>query len=112
MTLENRQRRLQGADGGDDRGRQVRWRGRQGEQTPPQAGADRVENADVGQDLAFRPLAQAFGALLVGLGGQRIEQQLRGFDHPLAHRPRSALILVEPGRQLAGGQRRPVQTLQ
>ena len=112
MALESRQRRLQSADGGDDRGRQIRWRGRQGEQTSLQAGADRIENADVGQHLAFWPLTQALGALLVGLGGQRIEQQLRGFDHLLAHRSRSVLILVELGRQLPGDQRRRAQTRQ
>jgi hypothetical protein len=101
MALQRLERRLQRSHGRGDRGRQSgRWQ-TQGGQTPLQTGAHRFQDAQVGEDLAFRTLAQTFGDLLFLPGCDGFEQQLRRLDHALAHRSRSALILREPVGQLA-----------
>jgi len=100
MALQRLERRLQGSHGCRDRGWQsVRWR-TQGGQTPLQAGANGFQDAQVGEHLAFRTIAQTFGSLLFLPGCDGLEQQLRRRDHALAHRSRRALILREPVGQL------------
>ena len=100
MALQRLERRLQRSHGRGDRGRQSgRWQ-TQGGQTPLQTGADGFQDAQVGEHLAFRTLAQTFGDLLFLPGCDGFEQQLRRLDHALAHRSRRALILREPVGQL------------
>ena len=109
MALKRLERRLQRSHGRRDGGRQRgRWR-TQGGQTPLQTVAHRFQDANIGEHLAFRPLAQTFSDLLFLPGRDGFEQELRRLDHALAHRSRRALILREPVRQLPRRQWRLAQ---
>jgi hypothetical protein len=66
--------------------------------------------AELTRQLALGPASQALRIALTIALVQAVDEQARVLDHAFALRVLSALVMVEPGAQLARGQPLRVQT--